>query len=85
MPDIKGDYVYEDDADRIYDYKEVLYDTVFDGKITLEGVVEKVADVSLVIDGETVDTQSVKAKETFAFDDKEIAQGRNDVELQVRG
>ena len=77
----KGDYVYEDDAVGFTITKR-SYDTVFDGKITLEGVVEKVADVSLVINGETVDTQSVKAKETFAFDDKEIAQGRNDVELR---
>ena len=56
----KGDYVYEDDAVGFTITKR-SYDTVFDGKITLEGVVEKVADVSLVINGETVDTQSEKA------------------------
>ncbi len=75
-----GDYVYEDDAVKFTITKK-SYDTVYNGKITIEGIAEQQATVSLKVNGQEVDSQSVEAKETFSFADKSINQGRNDVEL----
>ena len=75
-----GEYVYEDESAGITITKK-SYDTVYNGKITLEGVVEKAASVSLIVNGTKVDEQSVAVRETFAFKDIAVAEGRNDVEL----
>jgi pectin methylesterase-like acyl-CoA thioesterase/pectate lyase len=77
-----GTYVYEDDAAGITITKK-SYDTVYNGKITLEGVVEKAGTVALLVNGKTVDTQQVEVRGTFAFDDIAIEQGRNDVNIEV--
>lgn len=78
----KGEYVYEDESAGLTLTKK-SYDTVFNGTITLEGVVEKASSVSLLVNGTKVDEKSVGVRGTFAFTGAAVAEGRNDVELLI--
>ncbi len=75
-----GEYVYEDDAVK-YTITKKSYDTVYNGKITIEGVVEENVTATLYVNGSEAAKKDVKEKESFAFTDIAIAEGRNDVEL----
>ena len=76
----KGEYVYEDEAVK-YTITKKSYDTVYDGKITIEGVVEDAVTATLNVNGNKAGELSVKSKEAFSFKDIAISEGRNDVEL----
>ena len=76
----KGEYVYEDEAVK-YTITKKSYDTVYDGKITIEGVAEDAVTATLNVNGNKAGELSVKSKEAFSFKDIAIAEGRNDVEL----
>ena len=75
-----GKYVYEDDAVK-YTITKKSYDTVYNGKITIEGVVEENVTAALYVNGSEAAKTDVKEKESFAFKDIAIEEGRNDVEL----
>ena len=75
-----SDYVYEDEAVGFTITKR-SYNTVYDGKLTIEGVVEKQANVTLKINGTEAGKTDVAAKGTFSFEDKQLSAGRNNVEL----
>lgn len=75
-----GKYVYEDQAVK-YTVTKKSYDTVYNGKITIEGIVEDNVSVILAVNGNKAAQQDVKAKGKFAFTDIDLAEGRNDVEL----
>ena len=75
-----GKYVYEDQAVK-YTVTKKSYDTVYNGKITIEGIVEDNVSVILAVNGNKAAQQDVKAKGKFAFTDIDVAEGRNDVEL----
>ena len=75
-----GKYVYEDDAVK-YTITKKSYDTVYNGKITIEGVVEENVTATLYVNGSEAAKTDVKEKESFAFKDIAIEEGRNDVEL----
>ena len=75
-----GKYVYEDQAGK-YTVTKKSYDTVYNGKITIEGIVEDNVSVILAVNGNKAAQQDVKAKGKFAFTDIDVAEGRNDVEL----
>lgn len=75
-----GKYVYEDDAVK-YTITKKSYDTVYNGKITIEGVVEENVIATLYVNGSEAAKTDVKEKESFAFKDIAIEEGRNDVEL----
>ncbi|MCH5343954.1 MAG: hypothetical protein J1E64_07935, partial [Acetatifactor sp.] len=78
-----GEYVYEDESAGIT-ITSKSYDTVFNGKITLEGIIEKAGSVSLLVNGtEAAKQDNVSARGTFSFKDIDIQQGRNDVNLIV--
>jgi pectin methylesterase-like acyl-CoA thioesterase/pectate lyase len=77
-----GEYVYEDSSAGLTITKR-SYNTVYDGKLTLEGVVEKQSTVTLKINGNVADEQAVGVKGTFIFTDEELSAGRNDVELLI--
>ena len=77
-----GEYVYEDLSAGLTITKR-SYNTVYDGKLTLEGVVEKQSTVTLKINGNVADEQAVGVKGTFTFTDEELSAGRNDVELLI--
>ena len=77
-----GEYVYEDSSAGLTITKR-SYNTVYDGKLTLEGVVEKQSTVTLKINGNVADEQAVGVKGTFTFTDEELSAGRNDVELLI--
>ncbi len=77
-----GEYVYEDSSAGLTITKR-SYNTVYDGKLTLEGVVEKPSTVTLKINGNVADEQTVGVKGTFTFSDEELLAGRNDVELLI--
>ena len=78
-----GEYVYEDSSAGLTITRR-SYNTVYDGKLTLEGVVEKQSTVTLKINGTVVDEKSVAVKGTFAFTDASLSAGRNDVELLIK-
>ena len=75
-----GKYVYEDDAVK-YTITKKSYDTVYNGKITIEGVVEENVTATLYVNGSEAAKTDVKEKESFVFKDIAIEEGRNDVEL----
>lgn len=75
-----SDYVYEDEAVGFTITKR-SYNTVYDGKLTIEGVVEKQANVTLKINGTEAGNTEAAAKGTFSFEDKQLSAGRNNVEL----
>ena len=75
-----SDYVYEDEAVGFTITKR-SYNTVYDGKLTIEGVVEKQANVTLKINGTEAGNTDAAAKGTFSFEDKQLSAGRNNVEL----
>ena len=75
-----SDYVYEDEAVGFTITKR-SYNTVYDGKLTIEGVVEKQANVTLKINGTEAGNIDAAAKGTFSFEDKQLSAGRNNVEL----
>ena len=77
-----GEYVYEESSAGLTITKR-SYNTVYDGKLTLEGVVEKPSTVTLKINGNVADEQAVGVKGTFTFTDEELSAGRNDVELLI--
>ena len=70
-----GEYVYEDSSAGLTITKR-SYNTVYDGKLTLEGVVEKQSTVTLKINGNVADEQAVGVKGTFTFTDEELSAGR---------
>ena len=78
-----GEYAYEDSSAGLTITRR-SYNTVYDGKLTLEGVVEKQSTVTLKINGTAVDEKSVAVKGTFAFTDVLLSAGRNDVELLIK-
>ena len=78
-----GEYAYEDSSAGLTITRR-SYNTVYDGKLTLEGVVEKQSTVTLKINGTAVDEKSVAVKGTFAFTDASLSAGRNDVELLIK-
>ena len=78
-----GEYAYEDSSAGLTITRR-SYNTVYDGKLTLEGVVEKQSTVKLKINGTVVDEKSVAVKGTFAFTDASLSAGRNDVELLIK-
>ena len=78
-----GEYAYEDSSAGLTITRR-SYNTVYDGKLTLEGVVEKQSTVTLKINGTVVDEKSVAVKGTFAFTDVLLSAGRNDVELLIK-
>ena len=78
-----GEYAYEDSSAGLTITRR-SYNTVYDGKLTLEGVVEKQSTVTLKINGTVVDEKSVAVKGTFAFTDASLSAGRNDVELLIK-
>ncbi|HCH81644.1 MAG TPA: hypothetical protein DE316_01005, partial [Eubacterium sp.] len=78
-----GEYAYEDSSAGLTITRR-SYNTVYDGKLTLEGVVEKQSTVTLKINGTVVDEKSVAVKGTFAFTDALLSAGRNDVELLIK-
>ena len=78
-----GEYAYEDSSAGLTITRR-SYNTVYDGKLTLEGVVEKQSTVTLKINGTVVDEKSVAVKGTFAFTDASFSAGRNDVELLIK-
>ena len=78
-----GEYAYEDSSAGLTITRR-SYNTVYDGKLTLEGVVEKQSTVTLKINGTVVDEKSVAVKGTFAFTDVLLSVGRNDVELLIK-
>lgn len=75
-----GKYVYEDQAVK-YTITKKSYDTVYNGKITIEGIVEDNVSVILTVNGNKAAQQDVKSKGSFAFTDIAVEEGRNDVEL----
>ena len=75
-----SDYVYEDEAVGFTITKR-SYNTVYDGKLTIEGIVEKQANVTLKINGTEAGNTDAAAKGTFSFEDKQLSAGRNNVEL----
>lgn len=75
-----GKYVYEDQAVK-YTITKKSYDTVYNGKITIEGIVEDNVSVILAVNGNKAAQQDVKSKGSFAFTDIAVEEGRNDVEL----
>ena len=77
-----GEYAYEDSSVGLTITRR-SYNTVYDGKLTLEGVVEKQSTVTLKINGNVADEQTVGVKGTFTFSDEELLAGRNDVELLI--
>lgn len=77
-----GSYVYEENSTGITITKK-SYDTVYNGKITLEGVVEKSANVVLQVNGVNAAQEAVSERGTFSFTDIAIKEGRNDVNLLV--
>ena len=78
-----GEYAYEDSSAGLTITRR-SYNTIYDGKLTLEGVVEKQSTVTLKINGTVVDEKSVAVKGTFAFIDASLSAGRNDVELLIK-
>ena len=78
-----GEYAYEDSSAGLTITRR-SYNTIYDGKLTLEGVVEKQSTVTLKINGTVVDEKSVAVKGTFAFTDASLSAGRNDVELLIK-
>ena len=78
-----GEYAYEDSSAGLTITRR-SYNTIYDGKLTLEGVVEKQSTVTLKINGTVVDEKSVAVKGTFAFTDVLLSAGRNDVELLIK-
>lgn len=76
---ISGTYQYDDAVIAI---TKKSYDTVFDGKVTVEGIVTAPGKVSLMVNGTVAATANVPAaNETFSFTNVAIAEGRNDVEV----
>jgi pectate lyase len=60
------------------------YNTVFDGKLTIEGVAGASGTVTLSVDGTRKDSASVaSANGTFAFSDVQLSEGRHAVELEL--
>lgn len=74
-----GEYQYDEAVIAI---TKKSYDTVFNGKITVEGVVTAPGKVSLLVNGTEAATANVAAANgTFSFTDVAVAEGRNDVEV----
>ncbi|MDO5402420.1 MAG: pectinesterase family protein, partial [Eubacteriales bacterium] len=78
----KGQYAYEDESAGITITKR-SYDTVYNGKITLEGIVEKAGNVTLQVNGVSAAQTAVTERGAFSFKDIALVEGRNDVNLLV--
>ncbi len=74
-----SEYVYEDEATEITLTKK-SYDTVFNGEISLAGVVSEAGTMTMWINDEEVTAQSMSAGDSFSFTE-DVDEGRNDVEL----
>lgn len=74
-----GEYSYDGAAIVI---TKKSYDTIFDGKVTVEGIVTAPGKVSLLVNGTVAATANVPAANgKFSFTDAAVAEGRNDVEV----
>ncbi|MGN0161203.1 MAG: pectinesterase family protein [Lachnospiraceae bacterium] len=78
-PGHTGDYVYENEAAEIF-ITQKSYDTVFSGKATLEGIVDRAGTMKAMVNGAEQGTKTLAAKDTFSFE-LTLAEGRNDVNL----
>lgn len=74
-----GDYVYEDEATEIFISKK-SYDTVFTNQVVLEGSVYGDGKLEAVVNGTTVASKDMSAKDAFSFA-LTVQEGRNDVNL----
>ena len=74
-----GAYVYENEATEIFITKK-SYDTVFTNKATVEGVVYGDGSLLAQVNGNTVKTLNLSAKDSFALE-LTLDEGRNDVNL----
>ena len=74
-----GGYVYEEDATEIFITKK-SYDTVFSDKVLLEGNVYGEGTLAVVVNGESVATKDMAARDAFSFE-LTVVPGRNDVNL----
>lgn len=74
-----GDYVYESEATEIFITKK-SYDTVFNGKATLEGIVYGDGTLKATVNGSEQKIDSLSAGASFAYE-LTLDQGRNDVNL----
>jgi len=74
-----GDYVYESEATEIFITRK-SYDTVFNGKATLEGIVYGNGTLKAMVNGSEQKNASLSEGDSFAFE-LTLEQGRNDVNL----
>lgn len=76
----EGEYVYEDEAAKIT-ITEKSNDTVYTNTATLEGVVDRLGELELVVNGEVQEVISLEAQGEFAFT-MALQEGRNAVDLR---
>ncbi len=74
-----GDYVYEDEATEIFITKK-SYDTVFENKAVLEGIVMGSGTMKVTVNGTTASEKTLSANDTFNLE-LTLAEGRNDVNI----
>lgn len=75
----QGEYVYEEEAAKII-ITEKSNDTVYTNTATLEGIVDRLGELKLMVNGEVQETVSLKAQGEFAFTIA-LQEGRNAVDL----
>lgn len=73
-----GEYVYEEGE--LFITKK-SYDTVFEGKVYLEGVATEAGTVAAYVNDVKQAEMTVGVRETFSFPELTISEGRNDVTL----
>ena len=73
-----GEYVYEEGE--LFITKK-SYDTVFEGKVCLEGVATEAGTVAVYVNDAKQAEMAVGVRETFSFPEIAIKEGRNDVTL----
>ena len=73
-----GEYVYEEGE--LFITKK-SYDTVFEGKVCLEGVATEAGTVAAYVNDVKQSEMTVGVRETFSFPELTISEGRNDVTL----
>lgn len=78
-PGHTGDYVYENEATEIFITKK-SYDTVFGGKATLEGIVDRAGTLKAMVNGTEQKSKTFTGKDNFSFE-LTLEKGRNDVNL----
>jgi pectin methylesterase-like acyl-CoA thioesterase/pectate lyase len=74
-----GTYVYEDEATEIFITKK-SYDTVFNNKAVLEGIVYGAGTLNVEVNGSVADSVSTSVGSAFSFEFS-LNEGRNDVNL----